>query len=277
MKDRRAAFCGKTVLITGTSSGIGYAVAEKFLAAGARVYGISRRAIYPAGMNHVSLDLEDEQALRTFVETFLAEHGGPPDLLILNAGYGISGPIETSSVDLCRRQFQINYFSGLILLESLLPSMRKTTPTKERKILFVSSAAAFFPLPFQAQYAASKAALTSLVRALAAELHGSGANIRVSALLPGDVSTGFTSGRVKCDAKATLDYPAYARSISRMEKDERDGKDATWVAERLFRLALKRHPKSAYVPGWNYKVLYLLQRLLPLRFVDYLLRKLYAE
>ncbi|MDO5733236.1 MAG: SDR family NAD(P)-dependent oxidoreductase [Eubacteriales bacterium] len=266
---------GRTIVITGSSSGIGYALAELYLKNGDQVYGLARRTVGPSGLEAISCDLLSAESRAASVDALLSK-GRVPEHLVLNAGFGIAGPVECNSLDEVRRQFEIIYFANIDLIQRFLPSMREAAKRSGRssKILFISSAAAIFPIPYQAHYSAAKAAIASLARALSFELKDSG--IEVSALLPGDLSTGFTAQRQKTESPALKYYPNYLRSIERMERDELGGKDASWLAAQAYHRLNRPMRKTWRIPGASYKSLYLLEKILPLRLVDYLLKKIYA-
>ena len=176
------------------------------------------------------------------------------------------------------QQFNVNYFGAVRVLNALLPHLREkaqSQTTHQPRICFISSAAAFFPLPYQAHYAASKAALTSLIRSLSMEVKKEG--IKVCSLLPGDVSTGFTAQREHLEQlNVSSAYAGANRSISRMEQDEQKGRSASWVASKVLKICKKKHPPICFVPGMTYRLLYYLQKFLPQRLTDYLIRKLYT-
>lgn len=283
------------LLITGASSGIGLATAIHFAEKGYRVYGFSRRVPKKQAdldLHHLSVDVCDESAVREAVRA-VVEEAGRLDVVIANAGYGIAGAIEETQESDALRQYDVNYFGTLRLVQTVLPYLRAQ---KSGCLLCVSSLAAMVPIPFQSFYSGTKASLLSLMRCLAMETRGMG--IRVSTLCPGDVSTGFTAARetnevqgrlaeaeltefggVKEDAESRTFSPYAVRqkaSLARMERDEQKGKPASSVATALWRLSQKKRPKSAYVLGWDYKAIALLTKLLPLRLMDYILAKLYA-
>lgn len=264
----------KTVLITGTSSGIGYELASYYLSKGYEVIGISRRSNYPTGMTHIQTDLEDYyESKKNISEYFL--NSEIPDLIILNAGFGISGPIECCSYDSSKKQFIVNYFGSLIVLEILLPLMRRKYENRKEKglIIFMSSLASYFPLPYQAHYSASKSAITTLSRALRMELNGS--NVNVTAIHPGDICTEFTLNRQK--QVNTDSYLACNKSIKKMENDELNGKEARWLVNKIIKIENKKYVKPIYVPGINCKFIYILQKMLPTFITDFIINKIYNK
>ena len=261
----------RIVAITGGSSGIGLAAARLFCAAGDTVYILSRRApeeVLPAGMAHLTADVTDEAALAAVFHQIKETHGHL-DLLVANAGYGISGAVETTGLIDAKRQFDVNFFGVFSTVQHTLPLLRGT---KNARIILVSSVAARFSVPFQAFYSATKSALNSLAAALGAELHPHG--IKVTAVMPGDVRTGFTAAREKKPADSL--YPRQEASLDRMERDEQNGLSPEMVARRIVKVSLRRRPPALVTVGWSYRLLIGVSRLLPKRLELFIIRNIYA-
>ena len=140
-------------------------------------------------------------------------------------------------------------------------------------ILNLSSVAGVLPIPFQSFYSAVKASVNALTLTLQNELRPYG--VRVAAMLPGDVKTGFTAAREK-NCKGAEVYPALLRSVSTMEHDEQNGMSPARIADRLYRISRKRHPKGLYSCGIQYQACLLLGKLLPVRLYNWILAKMYA-
>lgn len=256
------------VLISGGSSGIGKAAAERFVMGGHTVYELSRSGADREGIRHLRADVSKRDEVFAAVE-LLIELEGRVDVLLSNAGFGISGAFEECSEAAVRKQFDVNLFGAIHLIQAILPHMRKAG---RGRILITSSLAGEIAIPFQSFYAASKAALNSLCLSLDNELRPFG--ISCSALIPGDIRTGFTEAREKT---ASTVYQAEAASLARMEKDERQGASPKQVAEKLYRMAVsRRRPRPLTTLGANYFLLYLLYRLLPRSFGNWLVGKIYA-
>ena len=173
-----------TLLITGASSGIGKAAAALFAERGYQVFDLSRRGTIPC-------DVTDEASVQRAVAEVMrrTDH---IDVLILNAGFGISGPAECTPVEDVRRQMDVNFTGAVAVVQQVLPYMRRR---RKGRIIFTSSVAAILPIPYQSFYSASKAAINAFALALQNEVRDYG--IRVSVLMPGDVRTGFTAARKK--------------------------------------------------------------------------------
>ena len=260
----------RVVLITGATSGIGLAMAKLFSEKGDRVFCAARRsAELPAGCVFIAADVTDEAAARAAVSR-VTEEAGRIDLLVNNAGFGISGAVEFTKAEDAKRQFDVNFFGMVNFTKAVLPIMRENGGGM---ILNTSSVAAVTPIPFQTFYSASKAAINSYTMALANEVRPFG--IRVSALMPGDVKTGFTDARAKSEAGAEV-YKSLKKSVGTMEKDERNGMPPEALAKRAYAISKKKRPKPLYSCGFAYELVCVLAKLLPNRLVNFILGRLYA-
>ena len=181
------------VILTGGTSGIGLAAAEALRARGCVVYEFSRRGA-PQDPHHRGVDVTDEAAVRAAVAEILALEGRI-DILVNNAGFGISGAVEMTDPADAHRLMEVNLFGMDNLIRAVLPAMRRAG---SGRIVNVSSVAGVFPIPFQAWYSASKAAVRAMTVALANEVAPYG--IGVCDVLPGDIRTGFTAARKKSAA-----------------------------------------------------------------------------
>ena len=261
----------KVVILTGGTSGIGQAVVSQLRAKGCRVYEFSRRASASDAM-HFSVDVTDESAVKAAVETVAAAEGHI-DILINNAGFGISGAMEFTDPADAHRLMEVNLFGMDNMIRAVLPHMRAA---KGGRIVNISSVAGVFAIPFQAWYSISKAAVRSLTMALANEVDPFG--IQVTSVMPGDIKTGFTAARKKSDAGDDIYGGRIRRSVARMEKDETNGMRPETAAKTIVRVALqKRRVKPCYAIGLSYKFLVLLDSLLPCRPVRWLLFQLYGK
>lgn len=259
----------KVAVVTGGTSGIGRATALALKDAGYTVYELSRRAEGVEGLHHIAADVTDQQAVNDAAAQIMAAEGRI-DVLVNNAGFGISGAIEFTAMDEIRRQFDVNLFGTVRCIQAVLPAMREA---HGGCILNLSSVAGVLPIPFQSFYSAVKASVNALTLTLQNELRPYG--VRVAAMLPGDVKTGFTAAREK-NCKGAEVYPALLRSISTMEHDEQNGMSPARIADRLYRISRERNPKGLYSCGIQYQACLLLGKLLPVRLYNWILAKMYA-
>ena len=261
----------KVVMITGGSSGIGLAAAEMFRKAGWQVAELSRRGESREGVRHFTADIQNEAEVIAAVAQ-VSESFGRIDVLINNAGFGISGAAEFTGSEQAARQLQVNYLGMVHATKAVLPILRAQGGGT---VLNVSSVAAFIPIPFQAHYSASKAAVTAFSKALALELRPFG--IRVAAVQPGDIRTGFTAARASTYEGDDLYNGRIGRSVARMERDEQNGMSPNAVANCLLRLAEKKRLAPAYTVGFSYRLIDLAARLLPSAWVSRIVALLYAK
>lgn len=261
----------EVALVTGGSSGIGLATCRALLAAGYRVYEMSRRPAASEDVIHLSGDVTKLEDARQVVGQILTAEGWL-DLLINNAGFGISGAVEFTEPAEARRQFEVNFFGMTNLCQAALPHMRAAG---RGRIINLSSVAAAIPIPFQAYYSASKAAINVYTLALANELRPYG--VSVCALQPGDICTGFTAARKKEIRGDEVYQGRIGRSVDRMERDEQRGMSPEAVANMLVRLAKKRRVKPLYSLRLDYRLFVVLSRLLPVRLLNWVVYLLYAR
>src|SRR5947207_1993200 len=151
-------------LVTGASSGIGNATAKALAAHGWRVFGTARSksTALPEQVERVVLDVRDSTAIDAAVREVL-DKAGRIDLLVNNAGGGVTGAVEETSLEQARDLFEVNFFGAARLTQAVLPAMRAQ---KTGRIVFISSVLGFLPAPFMGFYAASKHALEGLAESL---------------------------------------------------------------------------------------------------------------
>jgi len=265
MKEKRV------VVISGGSSGIGKSIASAFSKAGDIVYSLSRTGISSPGITCLLTDVTSAESVDHAVDTIIKLEKRI-DILINCAGYGISGAIEFTDIEDAKQLFETDFWGMVRLNASVIPYMRKN---RSGLIINLSSVAAILPIPFQSYYSAAKAAVTSYTLSLANELKPF--SIRVCAIQPGDVSTGFTSARKKSTKGDDIYNGRIHKSVGRMEKDEQNGMDPDVVARSVMRIADRTRVRPVYTTGLKYRFFILLARVLPLRFVNWALYQLYAK
>ena len=252
----------KVVIVTGAGSGIGAAAAKDLYESGWRVYDFSRRDRVQNGVRHIACDVSDEAQVMSAVKKVM-EIDGRIDVVINNAGFGISGAVEFTHAEESHRQMNVNLFGMDNMVRTVLPIMRRQG---KGRIINLSSVAADLPVPFQAWYSASKAAIEAYTLALENEVRPFG--ISVCCVLPGDIATGFTAAREKFHEGNDIYGGRIDRAVNAMEKDETGGMSPDDAGRILRRLAGKSRVKSTYVIGFKYKLFMLLKRLLPTTLVN---------
>jgi short-subunit dehydrogenase len=260
----------KVALVTGATSGIGLELVRNLSGRGYRVYGVARNYRELDCCEVITADVSSETEIEKAVNAVMDKEGRI-DLLICNAGFGISGPVEYTKVEDARRQFDVNFFGFFICAKKVLPVFRKQG---HGRIVVTSSVAGAISIPFQAFYSASKASINSLVMAMRNEVSSFG--VKVTAVMPGDTRTSFTAKREKDWGGDNAYSEIVRRSIEKMEKDEQNGADASKVAAYIAKVAEKKNPKPVYTAGFGYKVLVVLSKILPSRLVNYIVGKMYT-
>ena len=259
--------------LIGILSGIGAAAAEYLAAHGCTVYEFSRheKSGGSASVNHVTADVTDEASVAAAVQSVL-DAEGRIDILLNNAGFGISGAAEFTSVEEAKRQLEVNFWGMVRATKAVLPVMRAQ---RGGRIVNTSSVAAVTPIPFQTYYSVSKAAINSFTMSVGNEVRPYG--IRISAVMPGDTRTGFTDARARSFAGDDAYGGRISRSVAKMEKDERGGVSASVVGAALGRAALSKSRKVFCTVGFVYRLVIFLMRLLPSTAANAILGKMYAE
>jgi NAD(P)-dependent dehydrogenase (short-subunit alcohol dehydrogenase family) len=258
------------VLVTGGSSGIGKATAIALRDAGCKVYEGSRRESSINGIIHIPLDVTDEVSARSAVEQIVSDEGRL-DVLVNCAGSGISGAVEFTSADEAKKQMDINFFGTVNMTKAAIASMREKGAGR---VVNISSVAAAFPIPFQAYYSASKAAVESYTCCLANEVKTFG--ISVTCVQPGDITTGFTDARRKSAMGDDVYQGRISKSVAGMEKDEQNGMKPETAGKYIAKIARRRKVKPIYTLGMGYKCLSILCKLLPCRLRNWIVGLLYA-
>ncbi|MCM8711152.1 SDR family oxidoreductase [Clostridium sp. SYSU_GA19001] len=270
----------KVVLITGASSGIGQAIANTLMEKGYRVYGTSRnikeeniiKAKSGSGfLKMIPLDVRSDESVKAAVE-YILQKEITIDILINNAGFGIAGSVEDTSPEEALSQFDTNFFGVLRMCRAVLPKMREQ---KQGLIINISSVAGLISIPFQSMYCASKYALEAMTEALRIEAKPFG--IKVSLVEPGDTKTGFTQMRQYTAASYNSAYNlAFLKSIKKMEKDEQNGPTPKLIVDAVLKIMNSKNPPIRIVAGFSYKTLVFLKRILPSRFVEFVVSRIYS-
>ena len=262
----------KTAVVTGASRGIGLETAKLFAQNGYRVYALSRSGTSEKQENIIPMkcDVTDEDEIRNAFR-LIFEESGRMDVLVNNAGFGISGAVEFTDKKQAQKQFEVNFFGCFLCCKAAAEYMRKNGGGR---IVNISSLAAELSIPFQAFYSASKAAVNSLTLALANELRPF--HITVCALMPGDVKTGFTENREKEKEISGVYGETIKKSIATMEKDERNGMSAKSIAKAVLALAERKRVKPVSTTGAQYKLIAGLSKVLPVSAVNRIVGMLYT-
>lgn len=261
------------VLITGGSSGIGKAIGEFLTHRGYKVYGTSRNAekIKNHPFKLISLDVLNAESIKQAVNTIIQEKGRL-DVLINNAGMGITGPIEETPIEEMKHVFDTNFFGAISVIQEVLPIMRKQ---KKGFIINITSIGGYMGLPYRGVYSATKGALSLISETLSMELNAF--NIKVANVAPGDFATNIASGRYHAPVIKNSPYAEkYQLNLDLMNQHVNHGSNPVMMAHAVYKILKSNHPKVNYKVGnFMQKFSIILKRLLPDKVYEKLLMNHY--
>lgn len=251
----------KVVLITGGSSGIGKSIGAYLHQKGFVVYGTSRNpekitnSIFPL----VALDVRDKQSIVNCVAEVI-QKSGRLDIVINNAGVGITGPIEEIPTEEIRNNFETNLFGPIEVMKAVLPQMREQ---KSGLIINITSIAGYMGLPYRGIYSASKGALELITEALRMEVKSFG--IQITNVAPGDFATNIAAGRYHAPVVKGSAYEVpYGNTLKEMDSHVDSGSNPNEMAAAIFAIIQTDKPKVHYKVGaFMQKFSIVLKRILP--------------
>jgi len=256
---------GKIALVTGASSGIGEATAERLAKAGYKVYGTSRRGAEAGkrSFEMLPLDVTSDESVEAAVGEVL-RIDGRIDLLVNNAGFGVApAGAEESSIDQARSIFETNFFGLIRMTRAVVPHMRRQG---SGRIINIGSVLGFLPMPYGALYAATKHAVEGYSESLDHELRTRG--IRVTVIEPAYTKTPFDANFMEPDAKLDEYREARAGVNKRVNEVMATAEQPGVVADTVLEAASAAHPKLRYAAGKLAKRLRFLRRFAPAGLVD---------
>jgi len=263
----------KIAIVTGASSGIGEATAERLAKAGYKVYGTSRRGAQAGSAEQrsfemLTLDVTNDESVEAAVQE-VVRHAGRIDLLVNNAGFGVApGGAEESSLEQARSIFDTNFFGVVRMTRAVLPHMRRQG---SGRILNIGSVLGFLPMPYGALYAATKHAIEGYSESLDHEVRTRG--IRVSVIEPAYTNTPFDANFLQPDAKLDTYREARTAVDQRVKEVMKTADRPDVVAEVVLKAALTPHPKLRYTAGAAAGRLRFLRRFAPTGMMDAGIRK----
>jgi len=266
----------KVILITGASSGIGKVCAEYLAQEGHRVFGTSRRALFPpesaapGRVTMLQMDVNQEDSVHRGVD-FILREAGHLDVAVNNAGIHIAGAVEDTSVEEAKKQFETNFFGVLRVCRAVLPGMRER---QSGYIVNISSIGGLVGLPYQGFYSATKFALEGMTEALRMEVRPFG--IKVLLIEPGDIRTEHVWHRTA----ASRDHSTYREYLERVmatvDIQESNGASPLKVARTLERVINHPSPRPRYrVGAFDQRLVGALKGVVPDRLFEWILMKNY--
>ena len=251
----------KIVLITGASSGIGKSVGEFLHHKGFTVYGTSRTpekntdSLFPL----LPLDVRNADSIQKAVADVITR-SGRIDVVINNAGVGITGPLEEIPTSEIKNNFETNFFGPVEVMKAVLPQMRSQ---HYGLIINITSIAAYMGLPYRSVYSASKGALELITEALRMEVKPFG--IHITNVAPGDFATNIAAGRFHAPVIKGSDYEIpYGNTLKELDQHVDSGSNPIQMAEAIFSVIQNPNPKIHYKVGmFMQKFSIVLKRILP--------------
>jgi short-subunit dehydrogenase len=261
----------KIVLLTGASGGLGTAIAKTLSKNNFKIYGTGRKPIDSPYYIPVYMDLTDEKSIKEAVE-FVLQKEEKIDILINNAGIGITGSIEETEIDSVKKAFQVNLFGMMSLIQAVLPVMRKNN---SGIIINISSIAGYTGLPFRGIYAATKAAVMRMTEALSSETKSM--NIKVIDIAPGDFKTNIAEGRIYTELQEQSPYYSdYKRILKMIDEEVMSGLEPVVLGNKVEKILRDKSPALRYNIGvFMQKLTPFLTTCLSGRFFEKLIRNHY--
>ena len=259
----------RVILITGASSGMGRVTADYLASKGYKVYGVARsfkrlkerseQCDTSGSFEEIYMDVTDEQSIREVID-YIVKKDGKIDILFNNAGMGIAGAIEDTSIEEAKQIFEINFFGMLRVCKQVLPIMREQ---KQGYIINTSSIMGVMGLPFQGFYSATKYAIEGFTETLRYETKEFG--IKAVLIEPGDFATGFTANRKRTGNSSNSIYSGkFEKNMDIIEKDENNGCNPIVFAKLVEGIINNPSPKVRYLVGYKVQKLAVkLKKILP--------------
>ena len=256
-------------IVTGASGGIGEATARALHTAGYRVFGTSRRA--PAttapGIEYLVCDVRSDESVQAAIGKVLSQ-ADRIDLLVNNAGVGLVGGAEESSLEQAKSLFDVNLFGLIRMTKAVLPAMRRQ---RTGRIVNLSSVMGLIPAPFMALYAASKHAVEGYSESLDHEIRGSG--IRVVLVEPAYTRTSFEGNVYQADQQLDIYRSARTNAEGVLRDGMKTADTPELVATSVVKASTELNPRSRYTAGRAARQISLLRRFVPTSAFDKSLRK----
>ncbi len=260
----------KVYVVTGASSGIGLSIAQEIINNGNIVYSLSRSAPNDKNIKFEQCDVQNRKMIESALLAVYQKEGRI-DCVINNAGIGISGSAECEPEDDIKKIVDINFTGAMNVACCSLPYLRES----KGMLINIGSIAGVFAIPFQSFYSATKAGLQNFSNALRNEMRPLG--VKVCCVLPCDTKTDFTKSRIKVSNENDVYAERVNRSVMKMEKDEQNGMSPSKVAKTVYKLSNKKNPPATKTMGGVYKLLMFVKRIVPERFINFVLYKMYGE
>ncbi|PHR12283.1 MAG: short-chain dehydrogenase/reductase [Aequorivita sp.] len=264
----------KTVLITGGSSGIGKAIGDYLTEKGYQVFGTSRNPekITNSVFTLLKMDVNHIDSINAAIAEVL-KNAEKIDVVINNAGVGITGPIEETPETEIKKAFETNLYGPINVIKAVLPQMRKQG---FGYILNITSIAGYMGLPYRGIYSASKAALEITIEAMRMETLQFG--IKMTNIAPGDFATNIAASRYHAPILENSPYKNdYGNTLKTMNTHVDNGGNPLQMAKVVHKIIETENPRIHYKVGSPLqKFSIVLKRLLPDKVYERMLLRHYG-
>lgn len=263
----------KVVLITGGSSGLGKAIGVFLLHKGYTVYGTSRHPdrITNPEFPLLTMDVRNGASIKEAI-TQVIQSAGRLDVVINNAGVGITGPVEEIPTEEIKNNFETNFFGPIEVIKASLSQMRAQ---KSGVIINITSIAGYMGLPYRGIYSASKGALEIVTEAISMEVKHFG--VTMVNVAPGDFTTNIAAGRYHAPViKGSAYELPYGSTLKQMDEHVDSGSNPDEMAKAIYDIINAKNPKLHYKIGrFMQKFSIVLKRILPDRIYESMLMNHY--
>lgn len=261
MKDKK-----KVIVITGASSGLGSALYKIWDKSGHIVISLSRTN--PNGcIGFIKCDVTKEEQVKQAFQKIESVYGYI-DLLVSNAGYGLSGATELLTTEQVKGIFDVNTIGDWLVTKYALPLMDRGS-----RIVHISSVCALFPLCYRGVYCGTKSAQLSIALSQRMELKG---QVDVTTICPADIKTEFTMNRVKSVDTSDRYEMRVRKAMEKIDRNQDRRMNVEHVAHKIAKISFKKKTKPYYIIGWKMKVLYFVMRWLPMSVLLHITEKFYG-
>ncbi len=259
----------KIAVVTGASSGIGEATAKALVNAGYKVYGTSRNPNKEINLTYtmLPLDIKNEESIKNLIKEVISREG-KIDILINNAGNGLIGPIEETSMKQVREVFETNVFGTIQITKEVLPYMREN---RGGTIVNISSLVGKIPFPGMGIYSASKHAVEAFSEALNHEVRN--LNIKTILIEPAFTKTKFDTNSVFGEEEISIydSFRSHIRSVVEFMMKTADEPET--IAETILKAISDKKPKIRYAGSFSAGKILFLRKMVPEMAFDSTFRK----
>jgi short-subunit dehydrogenase len=251
----------KTVLITGGSTGIGKSIGEYLQENGYKVYGTSRfpEKYTESKFELIQLDVRNVDNIKAVIDYLLSKEKSL-DVVINNAGVGITGPLEETPMAEIKNNFETNFYGPIGVIQAVLPTLRRQ---KSGLIINITSIAGYMGLPYRGIYSASKSALEILTEAISIEIKPFG--VHITNVAPGEFATDIALSRYHSPIMENSAYEtAYKNTLNQLNNHLNGGDHPIKMAKAIKQIIETKNPKLHYKVGaFMQKFSIVLKRILP--------------